>query len=53
MIEFKTEGDLMEFLDSLHESEGGAVSNRKWEPAQRALAALRASSDEYKVGGTD
>lgn len=42
--EFRTEAEFAAYLDSLHETmPDGAVTNRKWEPAQRALAGLAAS----------
>lgn len=38
---FKTEAELAEFLDSLHEqTPDGTVTNRKWEAAQRAKQAV-------------
>lgn len=40
-VPFRTEAQLIDFLDSLHERDpNGAVTNRKWEPAQRAMRAL-------------
>ena len=41
---FRTEAEFAAYLDSLHETmPDGAVTNRKWGPAQRALAGLAAS----------
>lgn len=42
-LKFETVDDLIAWLDTLHAKEGDAITNRKWEPAQRAIAALRGS----------
>lgn len=38
--QFETAADLAAWLDTLHETEGGAITNRKWEVAQIAIAAI-------------
>lgn len=43
---FETAQDLIEWLDSLCAVEAGAITNRKWEPAQRAIAAIAASRED-------
>jgi len=46
---FKDAEELAAWLDSLHESDAsGTVSSRKWEPAQRAAAAIRAAAPAPK-----
>lgn len=37
---FKTAEDLIKWLDTLYETEGDAITNRKWSVAQAAIAAL-------------
>lgn len=39
---FENKEDLIAWLDTLHAAEGDAVTNHKWEPAQRAIQAIRA-----------
>lgn len=43
--QFETAADLAAWLDTLHETEGGAITNRKWEVAQIAIAAITAPAD--------
>jgi hypothetical protein len=52
MPRFETADDLIAWLDTLYATEGAAVTNRKWEPAQRAIAALRSKvSDPVNQDG--
>lgn len=49
--DFRDAEELATWLDSLRESDAiGTVSNRKWEPAQRAAAAIRAASPATASG---
>lgn len=41
---FKTAEDLIKWLDTLYETEGDAITNRKWSVAQAAIATLAAPS---------
>jgi hypothetical protein len=47
---FRTEADLIAFLDSLHATtETGAATSEKWEPAQRAIRTLRAGGEAVDI----
>lgn len=49
---FADEAALIEFLDGLHETnDDGAITNRKWDIAQRAIAGIRTGVDSEFIGG--